>query len=246
MTYITTVLNFLNDYSIIILPILYMALFVYAIVNWVDNPYRRQNKKLVACYKGLCAYPDKLAKYAGMLPEDYRRQWRACVNSNTKPSLVFEFVPKRKSARMLWLFVPVALVGLVYVAVFFVTKAYYSYLIFQLVFWLTFGLVTVASKAVERHQTKRAKQLFAKLVTMLNRTTPLTSSEVLEDTVKQLQKLNKHQVNDSVIGKASELLRNKGLDTSRSVEQQRKLNNALNGLLQAYSRNAHLAGGATK
>ena len=237
MDYINTVLNFLHDNSVIILPCLFATVFLYGLVNWLVNPYRKQNKKLTACYRSVSAYPAKIARYAEKLPEDYRRQWRACINCQAKPALVFEFVVKRKRSHLLWLFVLASIVSATYVAVFFVTASNYSYLVFQLVFWLAFGLVTVANRAVKRCQQSHARKIFARLITQFNRCAPFRSC-VVDDTVKQLQQLNRHEVNDTVVGKASELLRNKGLETNRTVEEQRRINNALNGLLQAYSRNS--------
>ena len=237
MYYINTVLSFLNNHSVIILPVLFATVIIYGLANWLTNPYRKQNKRLASCCRGVCAYPDKAAKYADKLPEEYRRQWRVCVNCGAKPSLVFEFVAKRKRLRLLWLFVLAALVSATYVAVFFVTQRYFSYLVFQLVFWLAFALVTVINVVVKRCQTKRARKTFARFVAQLNQCAPFTSSEV-EDTVKQLQQLNKHRVNDVIVGKASQLLHSKGLENNRTVDEQRKINSALNGLLQAYSRNA--------
>ena len=237
MDYINTVLNFLNAYSIIILPILLATVLLFGLVNWLVNPYRKQNRKLTACFKGICSYPDKVAKYADKLPEDYRRQWRVVINCGVKPSLAFEFVVKHKRSHLLWLFVLAAAVSASYIAVFFVTERYFSYLVFQFVFAMAFGLVLVANRAVKNCQERRARRILGKLISQLNKCVPI-DSDVVEDTVKQLQQLNRHEVNDTIVGRASELLRNKGLETNRSVEDQRKLNSALNGLLQAYSRNA--------
>ena len=237
MNFIDTVFNILNAFSVIILPALFATVFLYGLANWLTNPYRKQNRKLSSCYKSVCAYPDKVAKYVDKLPEEYRRQWRVVINCEAKPSLVFEFVQKRKRCRLLWLFVIAGIVSATYVAVFFVTAHYFSYLVFQFVFWLAFGLVTVANKAVKASQEKRARKIFARLVAQFNRCVPI-KSDVVEETVKQLQQLNSHQVDDVIVGKASELLRGKGLEASRSVDQQRRLNSALNGLLQAYSRNS--------
>ena len=237
MDYINTVLNFLNSYGAIILPVLFATVFLFGLANWLANPYRKQNKKLLACYKGVCAYPDKVVKYADKLPEEYRRQWRAAVNCGVKPALVFEFVVKRKRTRLLWLWIVAALVSASYVAVYFVTARNISYLVFQVVLYLAFGLVVVANKAVRIRQERHARKVFGRLVSQLNRCVPVVS-EVVDSTVKQLQRLNKHPVTDAVVGKASELLRQKGLETNRTVDEQRRINSALNGLLQAYSRNA--------
>lgn len=235
MNYINTVFNFLNEYSVIILPVLFATVLLYGVANWLTDPYRKQNKKLIACYKGVCSFPDKVAKYADKLPDDYRRQWRVVINCEVKPSLAFEFVPKRRNLRLLWFLVVSAVVSTAYIAVFFMTERYYSYLVFQGVYWLAFTLVTIINHAVNSHQQKRARKIFARLVTQLNRCVPIRSESV-EETVRQLQQLNNCMVDDTIIGKASELLRKKGLETNRTVDEQRMINNALNSLLQSYSR----------
>ena len=242
MYYIETALDFLNDYAIIILPILFAVLPFFGIVNWISNAYRRQNKKIKACYRGLCANPDKIQLFVYLLPEEYRRQWRAFVNSGAdKASVIFEFVQKDKRPRLLWLVIVAAIVSSAYIAVFTLVEQYYSYLIFQAVYMFAFGLIMVANKAVGKHQERKARRLFARLVAELNKCY-VRDAVKTKDTVKELKQLNKHYVNDEVVDKASELLRSKGLEANRSVEQQRKLNNALNGLLQAYARNAKNSG----
>ena len=245
MSYINTVLNFLNANSIIVLSVTFAVVFLFGVVNFITNPYRKQNKKLTAVYKGVFSCPDKVSKHVDKLPEDYRRQWRVVTNCGVKPSLAFEFVKKRKRLHLLWLFVLAAVVSATYIAVFFVTERYVSYLVFQVVFWLAFVLVMLVNKAVKNSQERRARRVLAKLVAQLNSCAPL-QRDAVDTTVKQLQRLNRFDVNDGVVQKASELLHSKGLEKTRTVEEQRKINSALNGLLQAYSRSAHLAGGATK
>ena len=241
MEYIYAVLNFLNDYCLYVLPTIAVLLFVFGFVNWSCNVYRRQNKKIAYCSRIIASYPDKVGLYANLLPETYRRQWRAFVNSGTeKPSSVFEFVPLRGKTRLVWLIVIVAFASSLYVAVFALTSAQIGYILYQVAFWLAFGLIIVANKAIRRKNERRAKQNFAKLVSLLNRAASLPKSgdAIIDETVAKLNNLKKNGVNDIVIGEASALLRGKGLDGERSVEQQRKLNTALNGLLQAYARNA--------
>lgn len=238
MYYIEIVLKFFNRYSVFILPVLFAIVPLFGVVNWSSNVYRRQNRRLKACYRGVSAQPSKVNLFVYLLPEEYRRQWRAFVNSGAdKVSLMFEFVKKDKRPRLLWLVIVGAILSSVYVAVFVLVAQRYSYLIFQALYMFAFGLIMVANGAVGRRQERRAKRLFGKLIAELNKSYVRERKE--PDTVKELKQLNrKPVVNDEVVGKASELLRNKGLETSRSVEQQRKLNNALNGLLQAYARNA--------
>ena len=248
MYYINTVIDFLSKYSVIVLPVCFAIVFLYGFANWIANPYRKQNKKLVAIRKGVASYPDRVGTYAERLPQPYRRQWRASQVCKAKPALTFEFVAKSKRPHLLWLLLIAAMVSSAYVAVFVLKQRYVSYLLFQGVFLAAFGLVSVANSAVANRQLKKARLTFARTVTQINRCTPYQGKGV-ETTVKQLQRLNRHEVNDVVIGKASQLLRNKGLEQDRTVDEQRKLNSALNSLLQSYSRNSRnsrLAGEATK
>ena len=241
MQYINVILNFLNAYCAYILPSIGVFLIIFGVVNWSCNVYRRQNKKMAYCTRIVAAYPEKVALYAYLLPEIYRRQWRAFVNSGAqKPSTVFEFVPLRARTHLVWLIVCAALCSSLYVAVFALVSMQIGYILFQVAFWLAFGLIIAANKAIRRRNEKRAKQIFGKLVALLNRAASLPKSKdaIIEETVNKLNTMKKAEVTDSVIGQASELLRDKGLDGNRSVEQQRKLNTALNGLLQAYARNS--------
>ena len=59
----------------------------------------------------------------------------------------------------------------------------------------------------------------------------------MDDTLQQIRQLGKCEPTNAVFTRAAELLHNKGLNSGdRTVSQQRKLNNALNGLLQSYSK----------
>ena len=239
MEYINVVFNFLNQYSMYVWPSIALALLIFGVANWDSNVYRKQNRKFAFCSRVVASYPDKVALYANLLPEEYRRQWRAFVNSGAnKPSDVFEFVRLKQKTRLVWLMVVAAICSTLYVAVFATTNRQIGYIVFQVAFWLAFGLIIVANKAIHRKNERRAKQLFGKLVALLNRAAALPQSDdaIIEETVQKLNTLKKNQVTDVVIGQASELLRGKGLEGKRSVEQQRKLNTALNGLLQAYAR----------
>lgn len=241
MSYILKTLHYLSDYSFAILPALFVALLIFGFANWLSNPYRKQNKKMLTCARAVRAHPEKSPTYVYTLPDEYRRQWRAFVNSGAKPALVFEFVPKAKKLRALWLFIISTVVSLTYIVVFALVKHEFSYLMFQAVFMMAFALIMIVNKVVAHRYERQARQNFAQFVAALNRVTPKSGDVIVEDTVRQLKQLNRHEVNDEVVGKASELLRNKGLETTRTVEQQRKLNSALNSLLQAYANGAKTA-----
>ena len=241
MYYVSKILSLLNLGDFIFLPAIAAVELLFCILNWGSNVYRKQNKALSQYYKIIRSFPAKTAEYVSLMPEDYRRMWRAYINSKVeKPSLVFEFVTKRNKLKALWLFVLAAIASTTYVVVFAVLDtSKFGYLMFQVAFWLTFGLMIVINKAIAGRNLRNAKRIFAQLVTQLNANSEYTHCEnIVDETVRQINQLNKYQVTDVEVSKASELLRNKGLDANRSVEQQRKLNGALNGLLQAYANNS--------
>lgn len=232
-------LNFFSDYMEIILPALSAVVVLFAVVNFLANPFRKQNKKINLCLNVIRSFPHKTESYVMLLPDEYRRQWRAYVNSRAdKPSQTFEFVPKRFRIRALRLFVLSAVISAVYVAVFALIEMHFGYLVYQAVVWLAFALTVIAAKEIFKLRQSKAKKLFAALVAQLNKNVGYVDKMTVEETTQQINKLKSKAVSSSELDKASELLRNKGLEGNRTVEQQRKLNEALNGLLQAYTQNA--------
>lgn len=239
MYYLMKFLTLLDAYRLAILSALFGALLLFGFINWIYNPYRKQNKKLRKCTSGIRSYPARTAYYAAGLPADYRRQWRAFVNCGTdKPALIFEFIPKRKRMVGVYPFVAIAVAMTLYIAVFAAVRTDFTYLVIQAAFWFAFALIMIANKAIERRYLRISKHIFAQFVSQLSVATPRKPATVAEDTVKEIKKLNKGEVNDAAVGKASELLHEKGLEEERTVEEQQKLNLALNGLLQAYAKNA--------
>ena len=239
MYYVMRILNFLDSYRIAILSALFGALVLFAVVNWLYDPYRKQNKKLRVCTKGMRSYPSKAALYMARLPEDYRRQWRAFVNCGTdKPALVFEFIPRRKRLLAPRLLIALSVLMSLYVAVFAAVGFNFVYVVLQIVFWLALALIFCIDRVVARRYTRRAKRTFGQLVAQLSAVVPKKPSTLAEDTVTALNKLNKSEVDDKAVGQASEILRRKGLNEERTVEEQRRINLALNGLLQAYAANS--------
>ncbi len=239
MDYLIKALQFIEAYDFILLPLIALALVLFGVCNWSRNVYRKQNKKITACCRKVASYPAKTEQHIAGLPDEYRRQWRAYKNSKAaKPSLTFEFVPLKRRLILVPLFCLAAIVSALYVVVFAFNLAHVDYLIFQIVFWLGFVLSLIVNRLIAKRKQYKAKQIFARLVSELNRSADYTAdnSQAVEQTVKKLQQLNKCEVTGAVLTRASELLHSKGLDTNRSVAQQRKLNTALNGLLQSYSR----------
>lgn len=244
MEYIKIVMEYVSKYAFVIMGALMVLVGIFGLVNLCYNPYRRQNKKMKICRRKILAYPNKISKQIEVLPEDYRRQWRAYERSGAdRPSLVFEFIKKKHKLKLMWLYVAAAVLSLIFVAAFVMGDARYDYLIFQLVVWLTFAMFAIASKGAFGIRERKAKQIFGKFINELNRQTSLNNKDVsgvVERAVRSLNELNGREVTRSTLSRASEILRKKGLDTDRTADEQRKINTALNSLLQAYAKNAGL------
>lgn len=239
MKYINIIIQFITQYDYILMPVISGLLAIFSITNFCKNAYRKQNKKITAATRKICSYPHKIEQYANTLPKEYKRQWRAYVNSGAKqPSLVFEFVPVKNRLLLIRLFIVAAVMCCGLLAAFILDTSRIDYLIFQIVFWLAFTLVAVADRQIAILHERKAKQVFARLVNELNDATKTeqTKEEQLEGTLKQIKNLSKCEPTNAVFSRASQLLHDKGLNSERTVEQQRKLNGALNGLLQSYTK----------
>lgn len=234
------IINLFAEYAIYVIPALFGALFLFALVNWLSNPYRRQNAKLERCRRKIVSYPDDVLKYVYLLPAEYQRQWRAYQNTEAeRPSLAFEFVRHKNTLHLLRLCLLAAVLLAAYVAVF-VFYGGWEYIVCQVAFYVAFGFALLINRCIYNRYEKGARQVFARFIAELNKVTAKSCKEIAENffkTVKEINELNKGDVTKNTLNKASEILHNKGLENNRTVQEQRKLNTALNGLLQAYSHN---------
>lgn len=232
------VIDFLISYDVFILPAAFLLVWIFGIANWCKNVYRKQNRALENCRASVLRNPKFAGIFVASVPEEYRRQWRAFVNSNAaRPSLVFEFVPRKNKVNFVHLFVLCAVVSFVYLALFIYDTAHRDYLVFQFAFWLAFALVMIVDMLIFRKKEKRAKQIFGRFVAQLN-AAKLDANSLTNKTVAQKLDGLKSNPTDLSIEKASEILREDGLKAARTVEEQKDINTALNGLLQAYSNSA--------
>ena len=229
----------MTAYDVFILSALFVAVWIFGLVNWCKNPYRKQNKKLDDCRNKIVTNPKFAWLYLAAVPERYCRQWRAYVNSGAeRPSLVFEFVPRKNKVRLLPIFIFCAVVASVYVVLFALDMSHREYIVFQAAFWLSFAIVLIVNKQLFAKKEKRARQTFGKFVCQLNAIKDISQTEDAGKTTQRLAEISKRETGKAALKKASEVLRASGLNSPRTVEQQRKINTALNGLLQAYSRKA--------
>ncbi len=321
-------LYFLLNYKTVVLFTAFGILSVTALVNFVHNPYGKQNAKLKKFNKKIVKYPSSVVTEIHLLPEEYQRQWRAYVNSGcNKPSTVFEFV-KLPSPYLLWFVHLLATATSVFYLVVAILLNYSSLFTTQIVYLLFSVIVLLVKNIIDQINLSHARKVFGKFLHDLNRITQLykncvnqpqqgdsisnfeptqqsnlcdtktqqqsvilppdeqisrtnslyktvpsptfstidqpqqSVSQSIENTQRKLsanqqtlpttgpqqpaetenyqqqQPLSAdipqtEQPNETIVDKAVRILRQKGLENPRTVEEQRKLNLALNNLLQA-------------
>ena len=237
--YYQQVIYYLTAYDVYVLAGLFALVWIFGVANWGKNPYCRQNKKFNICRNKVVANPKFTWLYVSSIPTEYCRQWRAYVNSGAeRPSLVFEFVPRKNRVILLPTFILSALVSTAYVALFVLDMRYREYVVFQGAFWLSFVIVMLLRRLIFAQKEKRARKIFGKFVRQLNATKDIAQGKDATQITKRLAEISKNESGKIALQQAAEVLRAGGLENTRTVEQQRQINNALNGLLQAYSRKA--------
>ena len=249
---------FLLVYQNCIYIAMFGALAVIALVNFVHNPYAKQNVKLKRFNKKILQRPSSVVLEVKHLPAEYQRQWRAFVNSRCqKPSVVFEFV-KRPQKYLLWFahFVTV-LFCVAYTVMAFVLRSEEMFAI-QVAFVLFGVLVLLVTNIIGSYNLSRARRVYGKFLHDLNLVTDILKSDknttppinlgakatnstfsptestipVAEHPISQTPPQTAENEGD-VIEKTVRILKQKGLDNPRTAEEQRRLNLALNNLLQA-------------
>ncbi|MBQ2914904.1 MAG: hypothetical protein IJE50_05230 [Clostridia bacterium] len=301
------ILYFLLTYKHQVFLAMFATIAVVAFVNFVHNPYARQNVQLKRFNKRTLRSPSSVLWETKQLPAHYQRQWRAFVNSGcAKPSIVFEFV-KRPQRYLLWF---AHFVAFVVCVVYFALAIWLnSQEIFatQVAFVLFSALIVLLTKLIGLINLSHARKVFGKFLHDLNTVADIVKSDnfseqtatapngstqniqiatanpnaTLTQTGGQVVESNvvstpqttvaqppvsaemplqtppsstgqtadctasnpstfAHSPNaqifenrGDVVEKTVQILRQKGLENPRTIEEQRKLNIALNNLLQA-------------
>ncbi len=269
---------FLITYQDQVFLAMFLTITVVALVNFVHNPYARQNLAFRSFNKKTLHSPSSIVWETKQLPANYQRQWRAFVNSGcAKPSVVFEFV-KLPQRYLLWFAHFVSF--MVCVAYFMLAIALDSREIFatQVAFMLSSALVVLLTKLIGLFNLSHARKVFGKFLRDLNTVvyivksdkssvqqstnatdtgaiTNVQSTDVSAKMTPQSASANPAQTDKlpttqpadvapiveqqicknrgDVVEKTVQILQQNGLDSPRTIEEQRKLNIALNNLLQA-------------
>ena len=102
---------------------------------------------------------------------------------------------------------------------------------------LSLIVVLLLSRAFFLARERRAKRKFGKFVALLNKRNAncVPPASNLTEDILTINGLARKQPDDETLDRVAEILHKNGLDNTRTVEEQRKLNNAVNALLLAYS-----------
>lgn len=166
-------LYFLLNYKTFVLIAMFGILSITALVNFVYNPYGKQNAKLKRFNKKMLKYPSSVVTEIHLLPKEYQRQWRAYVNSGcNKPSTVFEFV-KLPTPYLLWFAHFVATATSTFYFVVAILLNYSSLFTTQIVFLLLSAIVLIVKKIIDQINLAHARKIFGKFLHDLNRITQL-------------------------------------------------------------------------
>lgn len=230
-------IEFFNTYDVFFAIGMFVLLVLFAVVNLIADRYRRQNRRFNAAVSDMLAHPNASFAGAEKLPEEYRRQWRAFLGGSAeKPSDVFEFVPLKRRLVSIIPFVCSALCAVLFVVAFVPDTLRTSYLLVSLLYVSVAVHVFVLIRHANIAKTLRAKRLFAKFVALLNRRADLPERKTpIDENVREINRIAKKSPDESALVRVADILRSMGLSEKRTVEQQRKINNAVNGLLQSFT-----------
>lgn len=235
MKIVYLVLDFFVKYDYVLLPLLLIGVGIFAVANWLVNVYAKQNRKFVHCRKQIVADSTHLAKHVRNLPSEYRRQYRAYVNSGAElPGQTFEFVPLRNKLVLIRFFVLLAVLTGIYIVAYGFGKVDGWYLLYVVSFWLAFVVALLINRGIFVCQQKHARRIFGEFVATLNKYVAM-AQQPTQTTLQQLNTLKREPCCDETLSRCVELLRD-NLAEDRPVEEQRQVNRALNSLLQSYAK----------
>ncbi len=227
--------NFFLQWECLFVPAVIVFLTAFLLVNWLRNSYANQNKKLKKITNKLISYPTQADTAMRNAPYCYKVQWHIYKRTNVdKPSLVFEFYKHDFVVKGVALAVIPTVISIFYFVVFCFAPTHNKYLFllaFNALFVVTVVLVAMVFFV---NRTRKAQRVFAQFLLELNKSIP-TPPEPVFNTVERLNSLQQLEPTPNVMQRAAQILQQRGINSKRTVEEQRKINLALNGLLNAYA-----------
>lgn len=231
------------------------------IINLCKNPYSKQNRIMLSNCTYLARKMRETVNLNNLtIPSDYEAAFNRfkCKSSNAYPSEVIDFIPKVKRIICLKLFAFIALAflfaGVLY------SDNYSAALAYAAITSAAMIIATAIIENSNATDLKGAKRMFTKWLASLdnffgndyisgvgnppsikplsfnthqNRApfAPMATDVKIDRTVEQLKYLASHGINDSTAKEIVSLLSDPSLG-KRTVEQQRKINDALGQILQ--------------
>lgn len=235
----------IENFTVVYIAVAAM-LFVFGVVNFSTDPYRKDSKKIIRATKLLGKDKESFG-FVAELPYQYRYMWQVfALGKNVYPRDVFRFV-KNKQRRYGIALTAAAVIFSLIIAVASVARGNIDpWLICGGAgFAVCFGAFLVGIKLKESAQVKRASLLLARFICCMDAVFGKNDGQVkavgeidenatneLIDKIKFLRENGLPCVNAQ---KIASLLSTEKLSQPRTVEQQKKLNAALNGLVQVMS-----------
>lgn len=227
--------DFLANWECIFLLLSFVFLLIFLAQNWLTNVYAKQNKQLAIIRDKLISYPTQADSIMKQAPYCYQVQWHIFKRTNVDhPAIVFEFFKYAFSVKGIFLASVSTLISLAYFIGFCLDTTQVAYLLFFAFTLLFIVMVILVSLVFYTYRTRKAQRTFAEFLLELNKTIILPTKTTY-NTVQKLTNLQRLEPTSSVMQRAAEILQQRGINSTRTTEEQRQINIAINGLLQAYS-----------
>ena len=238
-------LKFVTEYYVYFFCGILLALILFLILSIGTDAYGKDLKKILKATKILGQTKD--AAFADSLPLEYRFMWQTyATGANILPRDIFRFVKKKQRKRGV-ISAVAAVVFAMALAVFNVALGSFdTFVIFGAAFSaLFFGASLLWVNFIFSLREKKITLSVAKLVGYMDAVFGKNNGELTadgeidekatEELIEKIEFLREGGVPQFNAQKIASLLSAEKLSQKRTVEQQKKLNEALNGLVQIMS-----------
>lgn len=241
MIYITTALNFLSNYTKLLITAMFVMYGTYVAVNLLFGQYRGHNRAIIGSIAKLrqTASTGKIVPFVASVPLMYRGQWHCYTTAHNVPA-VSMFTPiqpitRRRVVPLLWgsVLVAISIVALLILNPY-NNIAMYSLVAYIVVQWPISSIL----HSVSNRKYNRACRLFGRWTALVQAYFGMGDTAVVcpakaddvEDMIQQLQLVRKCD-KSVVAGKVASILGSQPQNVERTVSQQRRINHVLNDLL---------------
>lgn len=244
---ITKILQILYTNCLYLFGVTTAILALYLAVNTISNDYAKDDNKIFRATKLLLSGKTDLGKFAVSLPLVYQYQWQAYIRSHgIYPSEIFRFIP-HKARQRLMILSGLSVVACLMVAVYSIyNNLLNSAEVFvPLALSVGFIVIGVLIRAVNKLKASKSSKSFERFTSVLDAHfgndfdfdgVNDNSREQTNELIKKVNFFKRNGVPAQSAEKIARLLSQEKLTSPRTLEQQRRLNTALNGLVQVLTR----------